>query len=236
MNWSDYLVIGLIAVFAIYGMYRGVILSVYKLVAFFACIYVSIKFSPVIAALLKNTPVYSSIKNAVAKNLPILSHQAISSPDTATTGTAGAEAVLGTLPLPGFLKQSMLGSLPSPSELINTDSIVNAISEELTMTILSVLSLILLYVVLRIVASFVGLLLKGISKLPLFKQVNKLGGFVLGGAQGILAVYILCAILVIFNANPKFAGIFNSIGTSMFAGGFYENNFIINWLLPPAAA
>jgi len=235
MNWSDYLVIGLIAAFAIYGMYRGFILSVYKLAAFFACIYVSIKFSPVVAAFLKNTPVYNSIKNAVVKNLPILSHQAVSSPDAATTGAAGAEAMLGTLPLPGFLKQSMLGSLPSPSELINTDSIVDAIGEELTMTILSILSLILLYIVLRIVAAFIGLLLKGISELPLFKQVNKLGGFILGGAQGVLAIYILCAILVLFNANPKFAGIFNNLGTSMFAGGFYDNNFIINWLFPPAA-
>lgn len=230
MNWSDYLVIGLIAAFAIYGMYKGFILSIYKLVAFFACIYVSIKFSPVVTALLKSTPVYSFIKNAVVKNIPLLSHQAASAPDTATAGTAGAEAMLGTLPLPGFLKQSMLGGLPSPSELINTDSIVNAIGEELTMAILSVLSLILLYIVLRIVAGFIGLLLKGISALPLFKQVNKLGGFILGGAQGVLAIYILCAILVLFNANPKFAGIFNSLGTSMFAGGFYDNNFIINWL------
>jgi hypothetical protein len=64
------------------------------------------------------------------------------------------------------------------------------------------------------------MLLKGISKLPLFKQVNKLGGFILGGAQGVLAIYILCALLVLFNANPKFAGIFNGLGTSMFAGGF----------------
>ncbi|HEX2946330.1 MAG TPA: CvpA family protein [Clostridia bacterium] len=236
MNWSDYVVIGLIAGFAIYGMYKGFILSVYKLVAFFACIYVSIKFSPVVAAFLKNTSVFSSIKNAIARNLPLLSHQAVSSPDTSATGTAGAEAMLGTLPLPGFLKQSMLGNLPSPSELINTDSIVNAISDELAMTILSILSLILLYIILRIVTAFIGLLLKGVSQLPLFKQVNKLGGFILGGAQGILAVYILCAILVLFNANPKFSGIFNSIGTSMFAGGFYDNNFIINWLFPPVAA
>lgn len=234
MNWVDYFALGLIAAFAIYGMYRGFLLSVYKLAAFFACIYVSIKFSPVVAAMLKNTPVYSSIKNAIVKNLPLLSHRAIVSPDTPTAGTAGAEAVLGALPLPGFLKQSMLGRLPSPSELINTDSIVNAIGDELTMTILSILSLILLYVILRLVTVFIGLLLKGISQLPLFKQVNRLGGFILGGAQGILAVYILCALLVLFNANPKFAGIFNSLDTSMFAGGFYEHNFIINWLFPAA--
>lgn len=235
MNWVDYFALGLIVAFAIYGMYKGFIMSVYKLVAFFACIYASIKFSPVVTAILKNTPVYDAIKSAIVKNLPLLSRQAVSSPDTATTGAAGAESMLGALKLPGFLKQSIMGRLPSPAELVNTDSIVNAIGEQLAMMILSILSLVLLYVILRLVTVFIGLLLRGISKLPLFKQVNKLGGFILGGAQGVLAVYILCALLVLFNTNPKFAGIFNSLGTSMFAGGFYEHNFIINWLFPPVA-
>lgn len=235
MNWVDFVVIGLIAVFAFVGLYKGFIMSVYKLAAFVVCIFASIKFSPVLAEIISKTSVYDWIKNAIVKNLPLIGKKAFASSE-AVSGTAGAETVLGTLPLPGFFRKSLLGKLPSASELINTEGIVNAIGDELTKMVISVLSLIVLYIVLRVIFAFVGLLLKGISELPLFKQVNKLGGFILGALQGFLTIYILCAILVLFNANPGFEPIFNDLGTSLFAREFYENNIIINWLLPPVIA
>lgn len=236
MNWVDYVVIGMIAVFAIVGLKNGFIMSIYRLAAFFVCIYASIKFSPVLAKILEKTALFSSIKDAIVKNLFLWSKEAFSTSTEPASGTAGAETVLGSLPLPDFLQKSLLGNLPSASELINVEGIVNAIGDELAKMILSVLSLILLYIVLRVVLSFVGLLLKGISELPLFKQINKLGGLILGSLQGVLAIYILCAILVLFNSNPGFTAIFNGLDSSLFAGGFYENNFIMNWLFPPVVA
>ncbi len=232
MNWIDFIVIGLIAAFAIVGLFKGFIMSIYKLVAFVVCIFASIKFSPAVAQIISKTSVYDWIKNTIVKNLPLIGKEAFASSE-AVSGAAGAETVLGTLPLPEFFRKSLLGKLPSASELINTEGIVNAIGDELAKMIVSVLSLIVLYIVLRVILAFVGLLLKGISELPVFKQVNKLGGFILGALQGFLAIYILCAILVLFNSNPGFEPIFDGLGTSLFARGFYENNFIINWLFPP---
>jgi len=235
MNWVDFVVIGLIAAFAIVGLFKGFIMSVYKLAAFVVCIIAAVKFSPVLAEFIGKTPVYDWIKNMIIKNLPLIGKEAFASSE-AVSGTAGAETVLGTLPLPEFFRKALLGKLPSASELINAEGILNAIGDELTKMIVSVLSLIVLYIVLRIILAFVGLLLKGISELPVFKQVNKLGGFVLGALQGFLAVYILCAILVLFNSNPGFQPIFEGLGASLFARGFYDNNFIINWLFPPVVA
>lgn len=235
MNWIDFIVIGLIAAFAISGLLKGFIMSVYKLVAFVVCIFAAVKFSPVLAEIISKTSVYDWIKNTIVKNLPLIGKEAFASSE-AVSGAAGAETVLGTLPLPEFFRKSLLGKLPSASELINTEGIVNAIGDELTKMVVSVLSLIVLYIVLSVILAFVGLLLKGISELPVFKQVNKLGGFILGALQGFLAIYILCAILVLFNANPGFQPIFDGLGTSLFAKGFYEHNFIINWLFPPVVA
>ena len=235
MNWIDFIVIGLIASFAFVGLFKGFIMSVYKLVAFIVCIFAAVKFSPTIAEIISKTPIYDWIKNAIVKNLPLIGKEAFASSE-AVSGAAGAETVLGTLPLPELFRKSLLGKLPSATELINTDKIVNAIGDELTKMVVSVLSLIVLYLVLRVILAFVGLLLKGISELPVFKQVNKLGGFILGAMQGFLAIYILCAILVLFNSNPGFKPIFDGLGTSLFARGFYENNFIINWLFPPVIA
>lgn len=232
MNWSDYIVIALIIVFAIIGLNKGFVMSVFKIVSFFICIYASIKFYPALARILEKTPIYGGIKDSIVKNLLLWGQETSASSIATVSGTAGAEAMIGPLPLPDFFKKTMIEKLPSPSQLIDVQGIVNAIGDELTKMIIAVISLIALYVVLRVVLSFAGIILKSVSKLPLFKQVDKLGGLMLGAIQGFLAIYVVCALLVLFNSNPQFSMIFNTLDSSLFAGWFYENNFIINWMFP----
>jgi len=230
MNWSDVVVIAMIAIFAIIGLKKGFVMSAFKILSFFVCIYASIRFYPVLAGALEKTSMYASIKDSIVKNLLMWSQGNTASTSTAVSGTAGAEAMLGSLPLPDFFKKTMLEKLPSPAELIDIQGIVNAIGDELTKIIIAVISLIGLYIVLRIGLAFVGIILKGVSKLPLFKQIDKLGGFILGAVQGFLAIYVLCAVLVLFNTNPQFVQIFQALDSSLFAGWFYENNFIMNFI------
>jgi uncharacterized membrane protein required for colicin V production len=64
------------------------------------------------------------------------------------------------------------------------------------------------------------------------KQADKLGGFVFGVVQGLLIVYAVCALLMLFNSSPQFADIFNTIENSMIAKYFYENNIILNLMFP----
>lgn len=228
MNWIDLAVIALIVVFAVVGLIRGFVMTAFKIVSFFVCIYVSIRFYPVLAQTLEKTALYSSIKDSIVKNL--LAWSQANNASAAVSGTAGAEAMLGSLPLPEFFKKSMLLKLPSPAKLIDFQGIVNSVGDEITKTIIAVISLIGLYIALRLIMLFVGLILKGVSKLPLFKQIDKLGGFILGAVQGFLAIYILCALLVLFNTNPQFAVVFKALDSSLLAGWFYENNFIINYI------
>lgn len=227
MNWSDYIVIAFIAVFALVGFAKGFVMTIFKVASFFICIFASIKFYPVLADMLEKTPVYAGIKNSIMKTLLLRGQEAAAS-TAAVSGAAGADAVINPLPLPGFFKQSLLEKLPSPSELIDIQGITNAIGDELTKMVIAVISLIALYIILRVVLSFAGLILKGVSKLPVFKQIDKMGGFIIGAIQGFLAVFIVCAVLVLFNANQNFAPVFAALDGSMFAGWFYENNFIIN--------
>ncbi len=236
MNWSDFVVIGIIVAFAVIGLFKGFIMSVYRLVSFVVCVFLSIKLSPVLARILEKTSVYDGIKGMIVRNLETWSKSAFSSPSAVTTGTAGAETILGTMPMPDVLKSSLLNNLPSPSELIDVNGIVNAIGDGLADMVLSVLCLIVLYFVLRLIMGALGMLLRKISELPVFKQVNKVSGLLLGALQGFITVYILFAVLTLFNFNPAFAPIFEGLESSMLAAGFYENNIIINFLFPPIVA
>jgi len=232
MNWCDYFVLGLVALFAVIGLIKGIIMSGYKVLGFFACIFASIKLYPVFSEILAKTRVYTVINNSVMKSLLLKGQEASAASSTPLTGTAAARTMVGSISLPGFLKESVVRKLPSASELINMDGIINALSDEITMMILSVLSLILLYIIMKIVLTVIGYVLKGISKLPLIKQVDKTGGFIFGAIQGIFTVYIICALLVAVNSNPAFEPIFNGMEASLFAWRFYENNFIISMMFP----
>ena len=106
MNWSDFVVIGIIVAFAVRGMFKGFIMSVYRLVSFVVCGFLAIKLSPVFARILEKTVVYDSIKSMIVRNLETWSKSAFSSPTAVTTGTAGAETILGTMPMPDVFKRS----------------------------------------------------------------------------------------------------------------------------------
>jgi hypothetical protein len=168
MNWSDFVVIGLIAVFAVIGLYKGLIMSVYRFFAFIACIYASVKFSPILADLLVKTPVFEWIKNVIVQNLMKWNSEVFAYPTAGTPTVTGVEATLGTMPFPELFKKSLQEKLPSFPELINGGGIVDAAGAELARMVISVLSLFIIYIVLRIVFSFIGVFLRNISKLPVF--------------------------------------------------------------------
>lgn len=235
MNWSDYVVLAIIVGFGIIGLINGFIFSIFKIASFFTSIYLAIRFHPVVAEALSKTALHDSIKASILKNLTARV-QAEAPKADAEAKKAAADSVVNHLSLPGFLKENILDKIPEPSKLIDLSSILNTVSEELTRMIISVLSLILLYVLIRVGLMLVRFILKGIAKLPVFKQMDRIGGFAFGAVEGLLTVYILCAILVLFNSAPQFKPVFDAMDGSLVAGFFYQNNFIVDWMFPGKTA
>jgi len=69
-----------------------------------------------------------------------------------------------------------------------------------------------------------------------FSSDRKTGGqsgrIYLGALEGLLTVYIVFAILIMFSASPKFQGVFEAIESSTVAKVLYHNNFIVDWMFP----
>jgi uncharacterized membrane protein required for colicin V production len=230
MNWTDLIVIGIVAGFAIVGMFKGFILSVYRLASYFLSIFLAIKLYPVISNVLSETALYGKISRYILKNLlkqqPGLDNSA---------KTAAAETVVEGLRLPGFFKDFLITKFPNPSKIIDVSGIMNTISDELTKIIIAVISMVVLYILIRLLLIFARSLIKGLSKLPVIKQVDKIGGFTLGAVEGFLTAFIVLAVLTIFSTSPNFKGISSAIDGSLITGYMYNNNFIINWLFPKNA-
>lgn len=227
MNWTDLVVIGIIVGFAVFGMRKGFILSVYRLISYVLSIFLAIKLYPFVSKFLTGTALYGNIKDYILKNL-LLQQPDINS----GAKTAAADAVVNNLQLPGFMKDFLIDKFPNPTDIVDVSGIMEKISNELTGIVINVISLAVLYILVRVILIFTKFILKGIAGLPLFKQLDKLGGFGLGAVEGFLTVYILLAILMIFSTSPRFEGVFKDIDGSLITGFIYNHNFIISFLFP----
>ncbi len=231
MNWSDLLVLAIIAGFGLIGMYKGFILSIFKLASFFVSAIISIKAYPLVAKVLMQTALYTNIKTYILENL-LQQHAAQGTKVNGQIKEAAANAVIDKLQLPGFLKGTLLEQMPNPGKLVNINKLMDMISIEITKIVIDILSLLLLYVAIRIALIFARVILQGVAKLPLFKQIDKLGGFGIGAVEGLLTVYIIFAVIMLFNASPSFKEVYTAIDSSMIAKFFYQNNFIVDWMFP----
>ncbi len=225
MNWTDLIVVAVIIGFAIWGMKTGFILSVYRLASYFISILLAIKLYPIVSKVLRETALYTNVDNAIYKSLM---HQQ----ESHEVKKVAAKTVVDSLNLPGFLKDSVLGKVTNSTELMDVSWIVHKISHELAGVVMDIISLILLYILVRVILIFARFILKGISKLPVFKQIDKVGGLILGGVEGLLTVYIIFAILTLFRTSDQLKGFFDAVSTSAVANFFYQHNFIIQWMFP----
>jgi len=231
MNWADIVVVAIILVSAWIGLKKGFIYSMFKIVSFFVSAVLAVKFYPYMAKFLTQTSLYDTIKSAIFKKL-IFEQQGQTPAIDNQAKQAAADAVVNNLKLPSFLKSTVMKGIPNPSSLVDVNKIVESISMRLTDIVIDILALILIYIVIRVGLFLIRHILQGIAKLPLFKQLDKVGGLSFGAVEGLLSVYILMTVIMLFNSAQVFKGIYEAINASTVAKYLYQNNFIINWMFP----
>ncbi len=228
MNWSDLLVLAIIGVFSLIGMSNGFIFSMFRLTSFFIAALIAVKCYPLVSKLMMNTFLYTNIKDSIYKNL--LLQQGQGGKIDTHAKKAAADTIVNSLNLPDFLKETIIGQIPSPSKLFDIRIILGKVSELLAGVVIDVISLILLFILIRFGLIFVRFILKGIAKLPVFKQMDKLGGIAFGAIEGLLLLYIIFAVLTIFHSSVQVQGIFDAIDSSTIAKYIYQHNFIVDWM------
>lgn len=231
MNWTDLLVIAIIGGFGLIGLRNGFIYSMFRLLSFFVSAILAVKFYPLVSKYLMKTTLFLNIKSSIYKNLML--QQQVQAPKVDTQAKqAAADTIINNLQLPGFLKGTLIEHMPNPSKLIDISQIMDAVSGELAKVVIEIIALITLYIVIRVGLVFLRFILQGLAKLPVFKQLDKIGGFSFGAVEGLLTIYIVFAFVMLFNTSPSFKGIYQAINSSQLAKFFYQNNFIVNWMFP----
>ena len=108
---------------------------------------------------------------------------------------------------------------------IKTSS-TNLIAYNITNTIINIASILIVFILSRIILLFLKFSTDLIAKLPLIKQFNHIGGFIYGILFGFILVYIIMTIISLLAPIMNLNNILNLINSSIIGNIMYNNNII----------
>lgn len=200
----DLIVILVIALFTFIGYKQGLIKVAIKIASFFIAIIIAlVLFKPVSTLVINNTTIDDKIENAIIEKI---------TPE-------------------GMKPEDKVEARNLPSGIIkNTNDSIKSIAETLTTKLIEICTILILYIVARIVLKFIAALATLIEKIPILKQFNKLGGTVYGLVKGVLIVYVVLAI--IYLASPLLKeNTSKKIEEARLTKMMYNNNIITKIML-----
>lgn len=197
----DIAVIAIIALSTFIGYKQGLVKSAIKILSFFIAIVVAlVLYKPVSGIIIKNTSIDDNIKNAMIEKIK---------PD-------GVEE-----------NQEVVVEENVAFKLIgNATNTIEGIADAFAVKLIETVTILLIYIMVKIGLKFVTALTDLITKLPLLKQVNKAGGTVYGIVKGVILVYTVLA--VVYLAAPLLnKTVTQNIDKSIITKALYNNNIIL---------
>ena len=197
----DLIVVGIIALFTFLGYKQGLVKAAIKILSFFIAIIVAlVLYKPISNVIVNNTQIDENITNTIMEKI---------TPE----GIASTDEVEMT----DNLAIKLVGEATSTIE---------EISNAFAIKLIEVCVLLLLYIVIKIALRFILALTDIITKLPLIKQINKLGGTIYGVVKGVIMVYVILGVIYlvapIMNKNVS-----SAINNSFITKNLYNNNIIL---------
>lgn len=203
----DIVILAVIVLCIIIGYIRGLTGSLIKIVSFvLALIIAFVLFIPISNLIIDNTQIdeniEESIRNAIIKEDQNKSENI---PETITD----------------YIGQKVEEASDDAKE-----AVVDSTSRDVALTIVKAATWIILFIVARILLIFLRFITSLITKLPVIKQFDKLGGVIYGILEGLIIVYVVLAIISFI--SPMINGtLANAIDESFVGSMMYNNNLLL---------
>ncbi len=228
MNYVLIAVLAILIVCTIMGFSKGIMKMIFETGALIAALLLAILISPMIAkAFQSNDTVMQSLTTKIS-DVMNLEELADKLPDT--------EEFLEGVNLPEVIKEKIVTTEFLEKLNLNetkdnmTQKLAAAISEFLAKTIIYSLSFLGVYLLATLAIFLLGKFVDLLSKVPIIKQANKLGGLALGFVEGLLLVWILFALLTAISGTAAGQTVLGYITENKFLSFLYNNNIPMNFI------
>lgn len=207
----DIIIILIVAIATFAGIKKGFISCVIDILAvIIALILAVVLCKPITNVIIQETNFNESIKQTISQNIPL-------------NDTDFKVEENSNLPKPivDYINEIIANVNTSKEDAIDV------LSTELTMGIISVVVFIAIFIIVRIILALVKIVSKLIDKIPVLKQINKLGGGICGAIEGIIIVYAIFAVLSMISPIISNTTILEQIYNSNIGSIMYNNNMIL---------
>jgi len=198
MNPLDIIILAIVALCAIAGYHKGLIRTVYRLVSFFVAVIVARQLYPHVARVLRQTELFPTIQSAIARAMNLEDF-------VAEQATAAGTEVINNLPLPSILQNLLLSyNTPNMFELLQVATIEEYIAGFFANMVINGLAILAVFLLTMLALTFIGYALDIVSKLPVIRTLNRIGGFLFGIVMSAVIVWIALVLVALFvvTANP----------------------------------
>ena len=224
MTWLDIAVIGIILICAIISYNRGLIKTLFSFISLIISVVITMYIYPFVSQfLIKNTGVYTSIKNSMI-NLLNLNNT------TQNVNSTGDQInFINQLNLPEQFKHLLVTNNNSEVyNLLNVNSIGEYIGGLIATLILNIICFLGIFIIVTILVKVLINVLDLVSKLPVLNLLNKVGGLIIGAVKGVIIVWVLFLIMSLISTNPNVNNVYETLKVSEVASFVYNNNMLMD--------
>lgn len=203
----DVVLLLLLALCIFIGYKRGLVKVVFGLVAIIGALVITvILYRPITNLIINNTQIDENIASAIEEKLTPKEEEKSEESD------------------------KFLDKYISDTKNNIETGIVKSTSQIIAVNVVSISVSLILYIVVRIALTIVGMVTDVFAKLPIIKQFNKAGGTIYGTLEGILIIYGILAVTFFIVTATNNIEVENFIDTSFITKFLYSNNIILNIL------
>ncbi len=222
----DIILIAVIAFFVIAAAKKGFISSSRTIVSLLLTAILFVSFQPIVLDFMQKSPLGDNIKTMVSQNITKTYEKESLPEDTDTSDTEQALAICDALSLPKFLSDSIEETITEMSEIKN--NVLEVITDTITLLMLRLISLFVLFAVVKIFVFLALKILESLFELPGLKALNRTLGAVLGIFNALLAVYIICGLISLLTPTNNLSVVQDAVNSTYIVKYFYDNNLLLS--------
>ena len=208
----DIIVIAIIALSVFLGYRKGLIALAIQLCAvIIALVATLVLYKPISALIIDNTSLDENIQNAIIEKAQ--NNNENNSQENTTKNTTQNNELANRDNIDGTEESNIINIMPE-------------VAKQISINIINIGVMLILYFGIKIALHFVTALANIVAKIPIIKQLNKLGGVIYGLLRGILLIYVVL-LLISFagQINPENT-LHKQINESFITKEMYEHNII----------
>ena len=211
---GDILILAILIIATFLGYKKGFLRTLTGVISIIISFVIAVSFSPQIEDFIKNTPVYEAIYENIEETI-----------GTESEETTVSEKNTAKLNMPRDIIESIHKNAEDKKSEIK-----NSMTEKIGEISVKILSIVFIFLVVRILLFVIlggfGL----VKKLPFIGWFDRLLGAFFGFLRGFLVVYLLLVVVIVcasFNAQN---GIVKTVKQSEFAKVMYNNNVFLDFI------